>query len=108
MWLEVPAIRPPAGGVKTANTQGLEQRLTFQQRPIRTAAKGIGHYPARLMIECLPQPPRVSVAPDKRPPLGQLRLLHCADLHRTRRSFPSSHQRRSPGEAPALFFEGAH
>src|SRR5262245_53921300 len=83
-WVQVPAVGAPAVGVKPTNTQWLKQRLEFQQDPIRTAAKGIGHYLAGPMIERRPQPPRVFLAADKGPHFVQLCFLHLVDYHRWR------------------------
>ena len=84
VWIQMSAIGSPAVGVKTTNTQWREQRLEFHQRQIRTAAKGIGHDPAGLLIERLPQPPRLLLAADKGLHFIQFSLRHLVDDDRER------------------------
>src|ERR1700752_3135331 len=79
--IQMSAISTPAIGIKTPNPKEREQRLEFQQSSIRTAAKGVGHDPAGLVIERLPQSPRLFLATDKRPHLVQLRFLDLANHH---------------------------
>jgi|SoiMethySBSTD1v2_1073268.scaffolds.fasta_scaffold432333_1 hypothetical protein len=74
--IQVPTIRAPAVGVKTANTERCKQGFEVQQRLVLTPTKDIGEDPAGLMIQRFPQPPRRFLAADKRPHLVQLRLLH--------------------------------
>ncbi len=65
--IQVPRIGSPAVSIKMTNPKRLKQCLEFHQDPIRTAAKGIGHDPAGLMIERLPQSPWLFLAADKGP-----------------------------------------
>lgn len=82
VWIQMPAIRTPAVGVKTANAERCEQVFELQQRLILTPTKDIRHYPPRLMIQRLPEPPRLFLATDKGPHLVQLSFLYFADRHR--------------------------
>jgi|SoiMethySBSTD1v2_1073268.scaffolds.fasta_scaffold642465_1 hypothetical protein len=52
--IQVPAIRPPAIGVKAANPSRSEQRLQCQKRTILPPTEDIGYDPARLMIQSPP------------------------------------------------------
>src|SRR5215831_14321103 len=90
MWIQVPAIRPPAVGIKSTNPKRREQCLEFRQYPIRAAAKGIGHDPAGLMIQRLPQPPRMFLATHEGPHFVQLRFLDLTEHHPRWCSLPRS------------------
>jgi len=92
--IQVPVLGAPAVRIKTTNPKGREQRFEFQQGPIRTAANGIGHDPARLMIERLSQPPRLFLAADKRPHFVYRRLLHLTNHHHGGCSLTTRHQGR--------------
>ncbi len=74
-------VGTPAVGVKTANTNRCEQPFEFQKRLVLTATKDIGQYPARVMIQCLPQPPWLFLAADKGPPLVQFDLSYLVNAH---------------------------
>ena len=92
--IQVPVLGAPAVRINTTNPQGRAQRFEFQHGPIRAAAKGIGHDPARLMIQRLLQPPRLFRAADKGPHFVYLRLLHLTDHHHGGCSLTTRHQGR--------------
>jgi hypothetical protein len=104
MWSQVPALRTPAIGVKTATAQRGEQAFEVQQRLLLTPTKAIHHPPTCLMSQRLPQPPRRFLAADKGPHVVPLSFPDLADHHRGGGSFPSSHQRGVHGGQRRRFF----
>ena len=79
--IEMPLISTPTVGVITANAQRGEQRFELQQCLVLAATKDIRHQPARLVIQRLPEPPRLFLAADKRPHFVQFRLFYFVKDH---------------------------
>jgi hypothetical protein len=52
-WIRVPPISAPAVGVKTANTEGRQQRFEPQEGLILTPTEDRRHYPTRAVIQRL-------------------------------------------------------
>jgi hypothetical protein len=80
-WIQMPLIGTPAVGVKAVDAQRLEQGFQGQQCLILTTTEDIRQYPARLLIQHLPQPTRLLLAADKRPHFVQFGLLHLVNDH---------------------------
>ena len=91
---QVAVIGTPAVGVKAANPEPCKQGFELQSRLVLSPTKDIRQYPARLLIERPPEPPRVLLAADKRPPLVHFRALHLAHHHRGCCSLTTKHQGR--------------
>src|SRR2546426_7555094 len=78
---QMPLVSTPAVRVKTATAQRCEQRFPCQQCLILAPTEARRYYPARLLIQRLPQAARLFFAADKGPPLVQFRLLHPVNPH---------------------------
>ena len=62
---QAPEIGTPAVGIKAANPEGREQDFELQQCLVLPTTEDIRQYPARSMIQRLPQPARLFLATDK-------------------------------------------
>jgi len=67
--------------VVTSDAKGCEQDLEFQEHRILAGIHHKGQYSPGVMIDRMPEPPRVLLAADKRPHFVQLHFLNLVDHH---------------------------
>jgi hypothetical protein len=63
LWGDVPLVRAPPIGVKAGNTKRLQQRLQLQKDRILASPKNVGQHGLTVMIDRMPQPPRLRFLP---------------------------------------------
>ena len=67
--------------VITRDAKGGEQRVEFQERRILPSANDVCEHSPRVMIECMPEPPRGRSGADETPPFIELGGASCRGAH---------------------------
>jgi len=72
LWVDMPLVGPPPIRVKPRETKRLQQRLSLQKDRILASPKNVGQHGPTVVINRMPQPPRLRFLAHVTPDLIEL------------------------------------